>query len=284
MKRSLLAPKAAIEFEPWRGGHLRGAYTRSLGGLYFDNSVRLEPTQLAGFTTAFRSLIPESVDGLVPGTKFETWGAGFDQSFPSGTYIGIEGDLLESDGERGFGAVSNLGFPPQVPDTAAVTRQTLKFRERAVSAYMNQLVGHNWSFGANYTLSEAKRMSRFPDMPASAPNLSHFSQGQEPLLGQQRAVLGHLQLSAIFNHSTGFFGQWHTGYFHQSNFHYQPSLAGDSFWQHDVFVGYRFPHRLVELRFGILNLTDQDYRLNPLNLQNELPRGRTLTASLRLNL
>jgi len=284
MTRSLLAPKAAIEFEPWRGGHLRGAYTRSLGGLYFDNSVRLEPTQLAGFTTAFRSLIPESVDGLVPGTKFETWGAGFDQSFPSGTYIGIEGNILESDGERGFGAVSNLGFPPQVPDTTAVTRQTLKFRERAVSAYMNQLVGHNWSFGANYTLSEAKRTSRFPDVPASAPNLSHFSQGQEPLLGEQRAVLGHLQLSAIFNHSTGFFGQWHTGYFHQSNFHYQPSLAGDSFWQHDVFVGYRFPHRLAELRFGILNLTDQDYRLNPLNLQNELPRGRTFTASLRLNL
>ena len=284
MKRSLLAPKAAIEFEPWRGGHLRGAYTRSLGGLYFDNSVRLEPTQLAGFTTAYRSLIPESVDGLVPGTKFETWGAGFEQSFPSSTYVGVEGDILESHGERGYGAVSNLGFPPKVPDTAAVTRQTLKFRERAVSAYLNQLVGHNWSLGANYTLSEAKRDSSFPDVPASAPSLPHFAQGQEPLLGQQRAVLGHLQLSAIFNHPAGFFGQWHSGYFHQSNFHYQPSLAGDSFWQHDLFIGYRFPHRLAELRFGILNLTDQDYRLNPLNLQNELPRGRTFTASLRLNL
>ena len=32
-----------------------------------------------------------------------------------------------------------------------------------------------------------------------------------------------------------------------------------------------------------LNITDQDYRLSPLNLYNELPRARTLTARLQIN-
>ena len=35
------------------------------------------------------------------------------------------------------------------------------------------------------------------------------------------------------------------------------------------------------MRIGVLNLTDQDYRLNPLTLYNELPRGRTFAAGLQ---
>jgi hypothetical protein len=34
---------------------------------------------------------------------------------------------------------------------------------------------------------------------------------------------------------------------------------------------------------GVLNLTDQDYHLNPLNLYNELPRSRTLELRLQFN-
>jgi len=34
---------------------------------------------------------------------------------------------------------------------------------------------------------------------------------------------------------------------------------------------------------GVLNLTDQDYRLNPLNLYPDLPRSRTFAASLQFN-
>ena len=35
-----------------------------------------------------------------------------------------------------------------------------------------------------------------------------------------------------------------------------------------------------EVQIGVLNLTDQDYRLNPLNTYLELPRERTFFASL----
>jgi hypothetical protein len=37
----------------------------------------------------------------------------------------------------------------------------------------------------------------------------------------------------------------------------------------------------VEARVGVLNLADQNYRLNPLTLYNELPRERTFVASLK---
>jgi outer membrane receptor protein involved in Fe transport len=69
----------------------------------------------------------------------------------------------------------------------------------------------------------------------------------------------------------------------QSNYHYDPDIPGDDFWQFNLFAGYRFPRRRAELTFGLLNLTDQDYRLNPLNLYLELPRQRTLLVSLRFN-
>jgi len=273
--RSLLGPKAGFTWQPWTNGWLRGAWTRSLGGLFFDNSIRLEPAQVAGSTSAFRSLIPESVEGLVPGTKFDSWTLGFDQSWRGGTYFGVNAEWLRSGGAREIGAFSNTIPIVLLPDGPTSTRQTLDFRERSVSAYAYQLVGDYWSVGAQYRLSEAKLNTRLPQL-AGIPGASDLSQ-------DNRAVLNHGQLFLLFNHPSGFFAEWSSDWYHQDNHGYAPGLAGDDFWQHNVYAGYVFSHRRAELRVGILNLTDQDYRLNPLNFQSELPRGRTFTTSLRIN-
>ncbi len=274
-QRSLPGPKAGVTWQPWTNGWLRGGWTRSLGGLFFDNSIRLEPVQVAGFNSAFRSLIPESAEGLVPGTKFDSWTLGFDQSLRSGTYFGAGAEWLTSNGTRDVGAFSNSIPLILVPDAPTSTRQTLDFRERNVSAYVYQLIGDYWSVGAQYRLSEAQLETVLPQL-AGVPGASFLNQ-------DQRAVLQHGQLFLIFNHPSGFFAEWSSDWFHQDNHGYSPGLAGDDFWQHNVFAGYVFSHRRAELRLGLLNLTDQDYRLNPLNLQLELPRGRTFTASLRIN-
>jgi FecR protein len=274
-RSSLLGPKVGFTAEPWRGGWLRGAWTRSLGGLFFDNSIRLEPAQVAGSVSAFRSLIPESVEGLVPGTKFDTWTLGFDQSLRSQTYFGVGAELLKSDGSRYVGAFTNsIPFIP-VPDEPATTRQTLDFREGNLSAYVNQLIGKDWSIGALYRVSEAKLNTRLPSL-AGVSGLSSLEQNE-------RAVLQHCQLFLTYNHPCGFFAGGSSDWYHQDNHGYSPGLPGDDFWQQDIFAGYVFPHRRAELRLGVLNLTDQDYRLNPLNLQSEIARRRTFTASLRLN-
>lgn len=271
----LLAPKVGLLLTPWKRGVFRASYTRSLGGLYFDNSVRLEPTQIAGFNQAFRSLIPESVVGLVPGTQFDTAGVGFDQSLPSGTFFGVEGEWLTSDGERTVGALSNSGFLP-IPDTAISTRQTLDFRERSLSAYAAQLIGNYLSVSVRYRLSDADLDTQFPDIPVTTLGLRGIEQHESSLLNQ-------VALAANFNHPCGFYAQWVSEWFGQSNSGYTPAQPGSDFWQHNLWLGYRFPRRTAEVRFGVLNLGNNDYRLSPLNLHPFLPRERTYTLSLRLN-
>ena len=275
--RDLLSPKAGLLFAPWERGLFRASYAKSLGGLYFDNSVRLEPTQIGGFNQAFRSLIPESVGGLVPGTAFETAGVGFDQSFKSGTFFGVETEWLTSDGRRDAGVLTNsLGFPKAPPDSPASTRQTLDFQECNLSAYVGQLLAEDFSVGARYRLSEAKLKQRFPDIPNTATGLDLIE-------SNQRATLHQLSLTANFHHRCGAFAQWESAWYHQDNSGYTTALADENLWQHNLIVGYRFPRRSAEIRLGLLNLFDADYRLNPLNLHPDLPRSRTLIASLRLN-
>ena len=58
-----VSPKAGFTWTPARDTAVRFAYTRSLGGVSFDQSVRLEPSQVAGFNQAYRSLIPEAIAG-----------------------------------------------------------------------------------------------------------------------------------------------------------------------------------------------------------------------------
>ncbi len=272
--RDLVAPKIGLEFTPWKRGLLRASYTRSLGGLYFDNSIRLEPTQIGGFNQAYRSLIPESVAGLVPGTEFETINIAFDQSFKRGTYFGLEAERLSSDGHRTVGVLTNSNPFILAPDSPSSTKQTLEFHESTFSAYAAQLLGESFSVGARYRISDVHYETHFPQIASGTPGLRNLSADEEALLHQ-------LALTANFNHRSGAFAQWESLWLHQQN--NSAAFRDDDFWQHNFFVGYRFPRRYAEVRLGILNLTDTDYRLNPLNLHTSLPRERTFVTSLRLS-
>ncbi len=274
-ERDLVAPKVGLVVTPWERGLFRASYTRSMGGLYFDNSVRLEPTQVGGFNQAFRSLIPESVAGLVPGATFDVVAAGFDQTFGSGTWFGIEGEWLRSDGERRVGTLTNSTFLP-IPDSPSSTRQDLEFRERNVSAYAAQLLGDWFSVSAHYRLSDARLETKFPRIPDNAAGLSRVEQDED-------ALLHHLSLAANFHHPSGVFARWESEWYHQRNGGYGAARPGDDFWQHNVFVGYRFPRRHAEVRCGLLNVLDSDYKLNPLNAHSSPVRERTFTTSLRVN-
>src|SRR6185369_5527912 len=97
------------------------------------------------------------------------------------------------------------------------------------------------------------------------------------------ATLHQVDLYTVYNHRSGFFAQFQAVWDRQSNQGYDPDIPGDDFWQFNVFAGYRFLRRKAELTLGVLNLTDQDYRLNPLTLYNELSRERTFVARLRFN-
>jgi outer membrane receptor protein involved in Fe transport len=51
----------------------------------------------------------------------------------------------------------------------------------------------------------------------------------------------------------------------------------------NLYGGYRFPRNIGDITVGLLNLTNRDYRLNPLNEYAELPRSFTISIQTRLN-
>jgi outer membrane receptor protein involved in Fe transport len=118
----------------------------------------------------------------------------------------------------------------------------------------------------------------YAHIPESVPHFFGFNPRQD-----LESTLHQVQLFGVYNHESGCFARAEALWFTQSNQGYEPGRPGDTFWQFNLFAGYRFPNRRAEIRLGLLNLTDQDYRLNPLNLTAGLPRDRTFTASLRLN-
>ena len=265
------SPKAGLIWTPAAATSLRAGYTRSLGGVSIDQSFRLEPTQVAGFNQAFRSLIPESVAGANAAARFETWGASLEQKLGRNTYLGLSGEVLQSKADR------TLGVYDFVPWSIAPgsTREKLDYKERSLVVSANQLAGQEWTFGARYRLSQAELEDAFPDIPSGLPP-GGFSPKQD-----WESVLHQINVFVLYNHPSGLFGQLESIWNGQSNDGYAPDRPGDDFWQFNAFIGYRFPHRQAELKVGLLNITDQDYRLNPLNLNLELPRERTVFVGLR---
>jgi predicted Zn-dependent protease len=266
-----VSPKAGFLWSPLPDTHVRGIYSRSLGGVFFDTSVRLEPTQIAGFNQAFRSLVPESVAGLVPGTRFETFGIGLDQAIQkTRTYFVVEGEFLNSDGTRTVGLLTNSDVNVPVPDSISSGRQSLEYHERSLVVSGSQLLGKYFSAGARYKLTEA-------DLDTDFAGLSGVAGASQDVA----ATLHQVYLFANFYHACGGFAQFNTVWSQQSNRGYTQDIPGDDFWQFNAYVGYRFLDRRAEAKLGLLNISDQDYRLNPLTLYNELPRERTLVASFK---
>jgi len=274
-----LSPKGGLIVTPCQDTVLRAGYSRSLGGASIEQSFRLEPTQVAGFNQAWRSLVPESVAGANAAEQFETWGVSLEHKWPTRTYLAVSGEWLESEISRIFGAFDQQLYAISAPFIfQSGTRERLDFLERALTFTLNQLAAEDWAFGARYRLSFAQLDDLFSDIPASATPYVGFRRHQE-----LEAMLHRVNLFAAYNHSSGYFLQFDSIWSAQENHGYQPALPGDEFWQFNVQAGYRFPRRRAEIRVGILNLNDQDYQLNPLNLTAALPRERTFFASLRFS-
>ncbi|HYG24289.1 MAG TPA: FecR domain-containing protein [Verrucomicrobiae bacterium] len=270
-----LLPKAGLIWTPTATTTFRGAWLRSVGGVSIDQSVRLEPSQIAGFNQVFRSVVPESVAGANSAPEFETWGASIEQKIGRRTFVGVFGELASSAVERTIGVVSLSTFTGLIP---ASTREKLDFEERSLGITFNQLIGDEWSVGARYRVSQAELNRAFPEIPTSAITAGGLETRQD-----LEAVIYQAELFALFHHASGFFAGASATWTGQHNRGYSPGRPGDTFWQFNVEAGYRFPRRRAELRLGLLNLTDEDYRLNPLNLTQDLPRERTIAVSVVLN-
>ncbi|HEY1051763.1 MAG TPA: hypothetical protein VGE39_18455, partial [Prosthecobacter sp.] len=143
-----------------------------------------------------------------------------------------------------------------------------------------QLVSREWALGASYRVTQSELTTTFTDIPQAA-----FAGAQV----RDRAVLHEVGLSVNWNSPRGFFARV------EGNFYAQqlgddprglgagaPRRDGDSFWQCNAFLGYRFNRNMNELSIGILNLTDQDYQLSPLSPYFDIARERMVVIRFRM--
>lgn len=267
-----LSPKWGLMWTPAEFLSFRAAYSRSLGGVSLEQSFQLEPTQVAGFNQAFRSLMPESVVGSIPAAQFETWNLALEQKVGRGTFLGAQAQWLGSEADRGVGVFTLFEDDPMRAVPSGTTER-LDYDERTLLVTFNQLVGRHGVLGARYRMSDAELTRSLPGIPVElSAALAHR---------RHVATLHQLHLYGLVHHPSGLFGSLESIWSQQSNRGYAPDMPGSDFWHLNAFVGYRFSRRHAELQLGLLNLTDRDYRLNPLNLTAELPRERTLAVSCR---
>jgi hypothetical protein len=185
---------------------------------------------------------------------------------------------LQSDVDRTVGifdaSLGPFGGRINPPIEPSSTPQQLHYEEQGFLATFNQLLGDEWSFGARYQFTHSRLQTVFSEVPtAVVPGADHL----------EKATLHQGQLFALYNHRSGFFARIEGYWARQSNVGYSPDIPGDDIFQLNAYIGYRFRRNFGDLTLGFLNLTDQDYKLNPLNYYNELPRERTLVVRARLN-
>ena len=290
-----VSPKAGFIMQPWRGATLRGAYAEAISGTSFDESIRLEPSQVAGFLQSYRSITSESLIGDVAGSSYNFSGLSFEQKLPSRTYIGLQYERLAQNVDRTLGTFDDfqanylpLGILPS--SVAAKDR----YREDSFTATVNQLVGDQWAFGMRYRHTRSQYNRDIPELaaaiagapiPAFADNLARASSTHDV------SILDSVGLYALYNHPCGFFARAEADWYRQNNdsFVTNPVLnttsrdsARSDFWQFNVLAGYRFHRNQCEVSCGVLNLTDRNYQLSPLNPYEELPRGRTFVVRCKL--
>jgi Flp pilus assembly protein TadD len=264
-----VSPKVGLRYEPFEHTTLRAAYSQSLGGVFFDQSIRLEPTQMAGFVTTYRSVLPESGAGILPGAEQEVGGVAWDQRFGKKTFLTVSGQWLQSDGARLLGTFDSTNFPANVDNTS----QRIDYDEQSLLISLNQLIDPWFFAGADYRLSYASMHTSLTGIPTAVLPTGRSSMD---------ATLHQLKLFAGMQHPSGLFARVESVWTKQSH-DGTPQPTDDDVLQWNLWAGYRFWDRRAELSAGLLNIGDQNYQLHPIHYYNELPRERTFAARFRLS-
>ncbi len=276
--------KYGFVLTPSRWLTVRGAYTEGLGGVSFDESVRLEPVQVAGFNQAYRTVISESLVGSVETPEYEIMGLSLEGRLPTNTWWGASANRVKQDVERTVGVFSGYDLV-LLPNSPAYfpggTRERLEYREDSLGFSLSQLLGRQFAFGANYRVTRSELHRRYPEIPTLLLPSADIT---------DQATLHELSLHLHWNSPSGFFARAEANWYSQS-LNDDPNgrpfgalpRAGDDFWQFNIMAGYRFRRNMSEISFGVLNLNDTNYQLSPLNPFNSIPRERTFVLRCRMS-
>ncbi|MCL4177207.1 MAG: TonB-dependent receptor [Verrucomicrobia bacterium] len=271
--KQLWSPKAAVIWNvvPWLT--FRAACARAVGGASYDESVRLEPTQLAGFAQSFRSIVSESVVGSVEAPEYELVGVAMDLKLGERTRLTPQGGLRRQEVERQFGLFA-MDFANAPPAESVQSIEQLRYDESIGRITLNHILAPEWFGELQYQFTRSELERRLPTIPATT-NFERTTRA--------RADLHEFRAAVAWQGVSGWFARGECWWFGQELEEPGVRSSDEAFPQFNIFAGYRFPRRRGDVTLGVLNLTDEDYRLSPLNYYAELPRERTFYARLRFN-
>lgn len=276
--------KLGFTFAPGPELTVRGVYAESLGGVSFDESVRLEPVQLAGFNQAFRTVISEAVAGSVETPRYKNLGVSAAGEWASRTWWSASFNRLEERVARTVGVfdaftVNDPIFPAGTVMLPASTPQRLDYREDVLAADVSQFVGREFALGAGFRETRAQLRTVWPQIPVAVNRVGER---------WERAVLRELAFTATWNSPTGLFARAEIVRLTQTSDAALGGLRvtmppGDAFAHVNAWAGIRLHRNRHELGVGGLNLTDREYHLTSLTWKRELPQRRTFVVRARLN-
>jgi outer membrane receptor protein involved in Fe transport len=204
-------------------------------------------------------------------------GVGVDGRIGTSTFLGIQVEWLAEQVERERGAYSFQnapGSPSGVEIRAGDTPEELDYVEPSLTVYVNQLLSDAWALGIAYRFTHSELESSLPEVPTPVFSRAFI---------RQEADYHELRLQPRWNHSSGWFAAAEALWRQQDYQSTAAALHEESFWQFNVFAGYRLKRQRGELTVGVLNLFDQDYQLHPLSPYLDLPRQRALYFNARFS-
>jgi hypothetical protein len=251
----------------------RAVYAQAVGGVSYDESVRLEPTQLAGFSQSFRTLISESLAGSVEAPRYDIAAGALDIRPWTNAWLNLHAEYLRERVDHEFGIFNYDAFaaPAAAPGTAT---ERLNYHEVNAGLVFNQIVGREWFLEAQYVFTHSELGRTLPDISAT-PAFNRTTRTE--------ADLHRFGFAATWQHPSGFFARSEFWELIQRTGGSAAQPPGDDLPLLNVFAGYRFPHRRGELTIGVINLCGEDYHFNPLNYHEEYPHKRAFYTRLRFN-
>jgi tetratricopeptide (TPR) repeat protein len=253
--REELDPKLGLVLRLTPSTTLRSAYYETLGAAGSADLETIEPTQVAGFNQLFDEQ---------PGARTRGAGLGLDQKIAKWTYAGVEALWRESGWSYGAdsqpalrGGADNFIFP-------------LEAREQLLRAHLYQVLHRTTTFTVEYTLVDHQDDSSALGDRTDDSSLTH-----------------RVRLGLNYFHPRGWFagagGTWR----HQTLDDFEPAdgvLNGQrDFWIVDATIGYQFPKRTGYVALAFNNLFDQDFRYQPVGIDQRFFPDFSVNMRLFLN-
>ena len=272
----LVSPKLGLIWELNDKWVLRAAASRSLSGYSIEDQLRLEPSQVAGLVTTYRSLVPTTVTGTMAGGTNDAFTLNLSGAINDDTFLTLEAFHGRFSGNRAFGLFEeSVAFPGTFPnDPGEVTvgqyNQNLDYQETSLLARIDHLLTEEVSIGASARWQHVE-IDESINAPISSTN---------PLLDDSSTDLIISSIYGRYQRADGWFVESDFQYWMQDNDGLSVALGDVGMPILNLSVGRMLQNQRGRISLSILNVLDQDDGLNTLNYFIAPPDERVIALSL----